>query len=156
MTRKFYNFQDRDTEIPTAALPDIVFMLLFFFMVATTFKEDNDKLKYAIPKAREVKKIEKKSIVSTISIGKLAQGDDEREVIWANGRELKINEINSFVYEERAKMPDYLKDQQIILLKIDENTKMGLVTDVQQELRKSNARKILYSSVKKNNGIEIF
>ena len=56
--------------ISTASLPDIVFMLLFFFMVSTVMRETTLKVQQKLPGATEVKKLERKSLVSYINIGK--------------------------------------------------------------------------------------
>ncbi len=139
-------------EISTSSLPDIIFMLLFFFMVSTTMREVELVVKVTPPEASEVQKLEDKSLVSYIYIGKPVKrlaakmGTDDR--IQLNDAYAEVNQIREFVSLTREKLPDYNKSKQIISLKVDEGAKMGIVTDVKQELRKSNALKINYSTRK--------
>jgi len=138
--------------ISTSSLPDIIFMLLFFFMVATVMREVTLVVKVTPPEASEVQKLEDKSLVSYIYIGKPVKrlaakmGTDDR--IQLNDAYAEVNQIREYVSLTREKLPDYNKSKQIISLKVDEGAKMGLVTDVKQELRKSNALKINYSTRK--------
>lgn len=139
---------NREAAISTAALPDIIFMLLFFFMVTTVLRNSDESLKYMIPQAEQLKKIEQKSLVSQITIGipkdQVKFGTEPR--IEANGHLITLTDIIPFVHSEKDKLPAYSRDQIIIVLKADEEVPMGLITDVQTELRKANARKIVYAA----------
>jgi biopolymer transport protein ExbD len=133
--------------ISTASLPDIVFMLLFFFMVTTVMREVTLKVSVTPPTATEVVKMKKKSLVSYIYIGKEKTGEGKVK-IQLNGSIEAIGEIQSFVVSEReSKAP---RDRLLITtsIKADETVKMGIITDVKQELRKANALKINYSTRK--------
>jgi biopolymer transport protein ExbD len=145
--------KDRSSEgqnINTASLPDIVFMLLFFFMVATTMKTNDPKLKIKSPTASEVVKLEKKRLVSYILIGKPSKswqdlfGTSPR--IQLNDQIEELDEIITFVELEKANLPEELKQALTVSLKVDVETKMGIVSDVKQELRKANALKVNYST----------
>ncbi len=139
--------------INTASLPDIVFMLLFFFMVTTVMRETDLKIMVSLPEATEIKKLEKKSLVSYIYIGKpLPQlqktfGSEPR--IQLNDAFATPLDIRDFITSEREQMDENSQKQMTVSLKIDKDTKMGVVTDVKQELRKASALKINYSSRKK-------
>ena len=139
--------------INTASLPDIVFMLLFFFMVTTVMRETNLKVSVLIPEATEVKKLEKKSLVSFIYIGKPLKnlqktfGSEPR--IQLNDAFATLGDIRDFITSEREQMNENDQKQMTVSLKIDQNTRMGIVTDVKLELRKASALKINYSSRKK-------
>ena len=139
--------------INTASLPDIVFMLLFFFMVTTVMRETELKISVRVPDATEIKKLEKKSLVSYIYIGKPIKnlqntyGSEPR--IQLNDAFATPEDIRDFVTSEREQMDENDQKQMTVSLKIDKDTKMGIVTDVKQELRKSSALKIMYSSRKK-------
>ncbi len=145
-------FSNREATISTAALPDIIFMLLFFFMVTTVLRKSDESLKYLIPQAEQLKKIEQKSLVSQITIGipkdQAKFGKEPR--IEVDGKLVTISEILPFILSEKDKLPTYSRDQIIVVLKADEEVPMGLLTDVQQELRKANARKIVYAATWKN------
>ena len=138
----------RETAISTAALPDIIFMLLFFFMVTTVLRKSDENLKYKIPTAEQLKQIEQKSLITQISIGTPNErekfGDEPR--IEADGRILAIEEIVPFIMKEKDELPTFSRDQIIVLLKADEDVPMGIVSDVKQELRKANARRIIFAA----------
>ena len=141
--------------INTASLPDIVFMLLFFFMVSTVMRETQLQVQVSVPQATEVKKIEKKSLVSYIYVG-----DPVRRLIELYGTEpiIQLNDklineegipseaVKDFVLAEREKMAEADRNKMTISLRIDEGIKMGKVTDVKQALRYANALKINYSA----------
>ncbi len=140
--------------ISTASLPDIVFMLLFFFMVATTMREVTLKVKNNTPSASEIEKLTKKSLVSFIYIGSPIKQLEEE---YGTATRIQLNDafkskedVREFVENERAKLPEYDKGKMIVSIKADVDTKMGVVTDVKQELRKANALKLTYSTKKRD------
>jgi biopolymer transport protein ExbD len=139
--------------ISTASLPDIVFMLLFFFMVSTTMREVTLNVKVQLPTATELSKLEKKSLVSYIYIGEpLRQFQAKFGVaprIQLNDQFAGVSDISDFIIAEREARDEAERPMMITSLKVDENTKMGIVTDVKQELRKAAALHINYSSRKK-------
>lgn len=138
--------------ISTAALPDIVFMLLFFFMVSTTMRETSLKVVNTLPKATEVEKLDKKSLVSYIYIGKPIK---ELQPVFGTAPRIQLNDafktkedIFQFVEMEKEDRDPAERNMITWSLKVDQKTEMGIVTDVKQELRKANALKINYSSKK--------
>jgi len=144
--------------ISTSALPDIIYMLLFFFMVSTTMKEVEYKVKIHLPGATEVKKLEKKSLVSFIYIGtpnsKKAQalyGTEPR--IQLNDQYATTDDIRQYVSTERESLTEAEQSQMTVSLKVDDKTRMGIVTEVKQELRKASALKINYSTRKVANAL---
>ena len=122
------------TEISTASMPDIIFMLLLFFMVATTMREQEIFVKFTLPEAKSVQKIEDKRLVSYIWVG-----DNER--IQIDDNIVKVGDIQKIMYDKRVAIPKV-----IVSLRVDKNSRMGLVTDIQQSLRKADARRINYSA----------
>ena len=139
--------------ISTASLPDIIFMLLFFFMVTTTMREVTLNVRIKLPTATELSKLEKKSLVSYIYIGEpLKQFQTKYGVaprIQLDDQFANLSDISNFVIAEREARDEAERPQMITSLKVDENTKMGIVADVKQELRKAAALHINYSSRKK-------
>lgn len=139
--------------ISTASLPDIVFMLLFFFMVSTTMREVTLMVKVTVPEATELSKLEKKSLVSYIYVGTPHQqyqkvfGSEPR--IQLNDQFAKVADIPDYITAEREARDEAEVPFMITSLKVDEFTKMGIVTDIKQELRKASALHINYSSRKK-------
>ena len=137
--------------INTSSLPDIIFMLLFFFMVTTTMREVSYKVKMKLPEATEIQKLEKKSLVSYIYVGPPVNvrqyGTNTR--IQLNDQFATIDDIAEFVQIERQNRPESERKLITTSLKVDSETRMGIVTDIKQELRKAGAFKINYSSRKK-------
>lgn len=139
--------------ISTSSLPDVVYMLLFFFMVSTTMKEVDLKVNVNVPAASEIKKLEKKSLVSYIYIGKpkekfaKAYGTEPR--IQLNDQFSDVKDIADYIESERQQKDEKEIPLMTTSLKVDSDTKMGIVSDVKQELRKVSALKINYSTKKK-------
>jgi len=139
--------------ISTASLPDIVFMLLFFFMVTTTMREVDLKIKNNLPEASEVKKLEKKSLVSNIFIGapilKYQRSYGTEPVIQLNDQISTVADVGDFIASEREARKEEDRNKMTVSLKVHAKTKMGIVTDVKQELRRAQALKLNYSVRKK-------
>ena len=142
-------------KISTASLPDIVFMLLFFFMVTTVLRETDIMVKQKLPKAAQLTKLERKSLVSYIYIGEPKQSSlfGKEPKIQVNDVFVEVDEIIQFVNQEKDKLNEAERDQITMSMKVDVDSKMGIVSDVQQELREANARKILYSSIQTSDNI---
>ena len=138
--------------ISTASLPDIVFMLLFFFMVTTTMREVTYKIRIRLPLATELSKLEKKSLVSYIYVGEplpeyqRTYGIAPR--IQLNDQFAGVEDIQSYIFAEREARAEEERPLMITSLKVDENTRMGIINDIKQELRKAAALHINYSSRK--------
>jgi biopolymer transport protein ExbD len=135
--------------INTGSMSDIIFMFLFFFMVITTIREVTLQVKLVPPQATEIQKLEKKSLVSYIYIGqprKAALGNESR--IQLNNAFASVSDIQAFVQSERASRDESEKNFITTAIKVDMETRMGVVTDVKQELRKAGAFKINYSTRK--------
>ena len=139
--------------ISTASLPDIVFMLLFFFMVSTTMREVTLNVQVKLPEATELTKLEKKSLVSYIYIGEpkpqFQKVFGKAPRIQLNDQFSEVRDVQDYIIAEREARSEEEQKFMITSLKIDENTKMGIVNDVKQELRKSAALHINYSSRKR-------
>jgi len=132
--------------ISTASLPDIIFMLLFFFMVTTVMRETELLVKVNPTSAKEVQKLEKKDLVSFIYIGEPMNtklGTATR--LQLNDAFGVIDDIPDFIAREREARNEADRKFLTTSLKVDKDTKMGVVTDVKQELRKVGAFKINYS-----------
>ena len=146
--------------VSTASLPDIVFMLLFFFMVTTVMRETTLKVDVSQPEATEVKKMEKKSLVSYIYIGsptttqQLNFGTKARiQLNDVTFSRKEVSEIQNFIISERLQKDEDEIPYMTTSIKADASVTMGIVTDVKQELRKVNALKINYST-KKNKDVK--
>ncbi len=140
-------------EINTASLPDIVFMLLFFFMVSTTMKEVSLKVKIKVPQATELAKLEKKSLVTYIYVGvptnqyKSLYGSEPR--VQLNDQFATVGDIQSYIAQEREGMKESDRPKMTTSIKADFDCPMGIITEIKQALRKAQALKINYSAAKK-------
>ena len=140
-------------EMSTASLPDIVFMLLFFFMVSTTMRDSTMMVKITVPQASEIKKLEKKSLVSYINVGPPTKAFQNlygtEPKIQLNDQFASVDDIQQFISSEREAMKENDRPQMTTSLKVDKETKMGIVTDIKQALRRASALKINYSTSKR-------
>ena len=133
--------------ISTASLPDIVFMLLFFFMVTTVMREVDLLVKVSLPEATETTKLEDKALVDYIYIGPpMSKALGTEPLMQLNDQYAKLDEIDPWVKAGEDRREEVLKPKITRSLKVDKETAMKIVTDVKQELRKSNALKINYST----------
>lgn len=148
---KFKKKTSTQTNIPTSALPDIIFMLLFFFMVTTVLREQDILVEQKIPQATQLQKLQKKTLISYIYIGKPKNtglyGSEPR--IQANDALLNAPELVQWVNQERDKLPEADRGLITISMKVDKDVKMGPISDVQTELRNADARRVLYASTGK-------
>ena len=134
------------------SMSDIIFMLLFFFMVITTMRESTLYVKITVPKGTEVVKLEKKSLVSYINVGvpqELLQkqyGTEPR--IQLNDQISEVSDIIGFIEEEREQRSEDERAQLTTAIKADTLVRMGLITDIKQELRQAGALKIFYNAAK--------
>lgn len=140
--------------ISTASLPDIVFMLLFFFMTATTMKDSDLKIENTLPKANQTAKLHKKQYVMYIYAGKPSEryraslGGSDR--IQLADKMSSTADIRNFVITERANRNSEDEKYLTTSLKIDKNVKMGLVSDIKLELRKIDQLKVNYTTAPGN------
>ncbi|MFL1894148.1 ExbD/TolR family protein [Aquimarina sp. 2-A2] len=136
--------------ISTASLPDIVFMLLFFFMVATTMRENTLLIENRLPTADQVEKLDKKDLVMYIYAGKPSaryrSTAGTQAKIQLNDKFADVSEIKPFILAERAAKREELIPFLTTALKVDGDTNMGLVGDIKKELREVQALKINYTT----------
>lgn len=143
----------KDAALPavnTASLPDIVFMLLFFFMTVTVMKDSTLKVENTLPNATEIKKLEKKDRVIYIYVGKPTR---EYQKLYGTESKIQLNdkfadasEVGDYILMERAKKPQELQNVLTTSLKVDKDANMGIISDIKQELRKVNALKVNYTT----------
>ncbi len=136
----------------TTSLPDVVYIILFFFMLSTSMRDQELLVSYKLPEATEVQKLEKKNLVSFIHIGVPVTS---RQAKFGMAPRIQLNDsykttkdILDFVAAERDNLSEADRAQMTVCLKADQNTKMGVVADVKQELRRANALKLSYGSYK--------
>jgi biopolymer transport protein ExbD len=131
-------------EIPTASLPDIIFMLLIFFMVTTVLRETTVQVRTTLPQAEALTKIDQKRLVTYIYIGP-RKLDDNR--IGETGVQIDdaliedISNIRTVMYRKLIEQPKL-----IVSIKSDQSSEMGILMDVQQELREAGTLRVNYST----------
>ena len=140
-------------KLNTSSLPDLIFSLLFFFMMVTTMREVTLKVQVKAPQGTELEKLEKKSLVTFIYVGvptaefQKQLGSESR--IQLNDSFAEVSEIQDYIIGERASMKEEDQPQMTVSLKVDRDTKMGIVTDIKEALRRAYALKINYSAARK-------
>jgi len=136
--------------ISTASLPDIVFMLLFFFMVATVMRQNTLMIENRLPTADQIEKLDKKDLVMYIYAGKpssryrASAGNQAR--VQLNDKFADVTDIKAFILAERTSKREELIPFLTTALKVDVDTNMGLVGDIKSELREVQALKINYTT----------
>jgi len=139
-------------EVSTASLPDIIFMLLFFFMVVTVMRQSKLMIKVKLPHASEVQKLENRSLINYIHIGKpFDKSQGTAAAIQINDAFVSSDRVEAAVRQIIASKPEPLQSQLITTLKVDEEVHMGIVTDVKIALRKANQLKINYEAIAQRN-----
>lgn len=157
MSRFNKNKKRASPGISTASLPDIVFMLLFFFMVATVSKEEDLIVDVTMPNAEECEKIEDKTLEAIINVGnpvaelQAQYGAEPR--IQLNDAIKDLSHLPQFIEEKRQEIKNQapnpelgnkLAKKMIVSMKVDQEAKVGVLDDIKQELRKLNALKVNY------------
>ena len=138
--------------ISTSSLPDVVFLILCFFMVTTKFRETDSRVIVRVPTVSEIAKLERKDLASYISIGsptpalQAQWGTDSR--IQLNDSFKELDDIRDFIAAERETRSEQDRPLMTVSLKVDQNVRMGIVSDVKQELRRCSALRIMYSARK--------
>jgi len=135
-------------EIPTSAMPDVVFMLLFFFMVTTVLREVTLKVRIDLTEAGNIEKIEEKRLVSYIYIGPEVLsnnrlGEDKVQIDDAIVEDIPA--IRKLMYDKLIEEP-----RMIVSLRVDKDSEFGVLTDVQEELKQASAFRVNYSTKSKN------
>ena len=136
--------------ITSSSLSDIVFMLLFFFMVTTQMRETENKVQVKTPEASEVVKLERKDLNSYINVGAPIRalqaqfGTESR--IQLNDSFKTTDDIRDFIASERESHSEADRQFMTVSIRADQDVRMGIITDIKQELRRCSALKIMYSA----------
>ncbi|MBK7651399.1 MAG: biopolymer transporter ExbD [Flammeovirgaceae bacterium] len=146
---KFKKKANVKQDIPTSSMPDVVFMLLFFFMVTTEMRKSSIEVKQVIPRATQLRKLMRKGLVANLYIGEPTKSDQfgKEPKIQADDVFIDTKDIIRWVNEQKSKLDEVERDQLTVALKVDKDAKRGIISDVETELRKANARKLLYSAL---------
>jgi len=138
-------------ELNTASLPDLVFAILFFFMMVTSMRETELKIQVRVPTGTELQKLEKKSLITFIYVGKPSSpelvakmGNEPR--LQLNNQIAEVSEVGAYIGQEKASMREEDAPFMTTSIKGDFETNMGIITDLKQALRDAYALKINYSA----------
>ena len=136
----------------TSSLPDMIFAILFFFMVTTTMREVTLMVRFKVPEASEVQKLEKKSLITYIYMGQPVDSKfGTGTFMQLNDKFAEVEDIHDYIASERNMLSEQDQQFMTVSIKADEDTHMRYVTDVKQALRRAYALKISYSSRKGDN-----
>ena len=149
-------FRRTRREVPqlnTAALPDLIFTVLFFFITVTHMRQVTLKVKYRVPEGTELTRLVKKSAVTYIYIGKPT---DEMSRVVGGGTRVQVNDkyadidaVTDYVAGERSRMSPEDAQAMSVSVKADRGTEMGVISDVRQALRRAGALRVNYSATQK-------
>ena len=143
-------------ELNTPSLPDLVFAFLFFIMMVTTIREVTPKVSFSnLPTATELTKLEEKSLVTFIYVGK--PNKEYREMYGSNSA-IQLNDqvtqnptaVYSYLKQSQSKIKDERRHLMQVSLKADKDTKMNIISQIKEELRRADALNLSYSARKRN------
>lgn len=145
-------FRRRNHEMPqlnTSSLPDLIFTVLFFFMLVTHMRDDNLQVRYQVPEGTELQKMTHKSSICYIYVGRVPGRSDDQFFIQLNDRLATVDDIKAFVEQERNAMSSDDCARMTVSLKADRDVPFGLISEIKQTLQQSFALKINYSATEK-------
>ena len=139
--------QHIDREVPAlnlAALPDLIFTVLFFFMIVTHMRQVETHVRYQLPQGTEVGQEASKTGLVYILIG------EGSEMIQVNDRMVRVDEVAQCINRIREEMTEEERQRLTVCIRADRNTEMGIINDVKQQLRRAGALNIFYAAKKQN------
>ncbi len=146
-------FRRRSHRVPalnTSSLPDLVFTVLFFFMIVTHMRRVTLKVKYQTPQGTELTRLTKKTVNTYIYIGApIGSQDAANSRIQINDKLVTTDEVTDYMAEERKRLSPEDLNQMSVTIKSDRNTRMKVITDVKKSLRKANTLRIYYAATDK-------
>ena len=149
MQRMFHRNNHEVPALNTSSLPDLIFTVLFFFMIVTHMRDVDLKVHYEVPQGTEIQKLSHKASVVQIYVGKIAGKDDF--FIQLNNNVSTINDIKGFLEEERDRMSSEDQTRMTVSIKADRDVPMGIITDIKKALRQDYALRINYSATERSN-----
>lgn len=146
-------FRNKDHRMPglnTASLPDMIFTVLFFFMIVTNMREVDMKVEYTVPQGTQLERLTKKSTTSYIYIGqplpRYQRAEGSGMHIQINDKFADVDDVAEYMEEERSHMTPEDRRRMTVEIRADRNAPMGVISDVKQALRRSYALNIIYSA----------
>ncbi len=150
MIRRRFRRPDHSVpELNMASLPDLIFTVLFFFMIVTHMRDVEKHVQYQVPTGTEVTKQQHKSSVVHIYIGRPMDGSTDDYVIQLNNKIATVDDIARFIEQERKDMSGEDQERMTVSIEADRDVPMSLINDVKQALRQSYALNSTYSANEK-------
>ncbi len=146
MQSKFHTKRHNVPSLNMASMPDLIFTVLFFFMIVTHMRSDEVKVRYEVPQGTEMKKLANKSSVVNIYIGRETGDGSQEWRVQLNGDIVRIEEIPVRIEQLRAAMAPENAEHLTVSLRADRHTPMGIISDVKQALQECYALRINYSA----------
>ena len=146
-------FRRRGHSMPglnTAALPDLIFTVLFFFMIVTHMRDVEPLVRYEVPAGTEIRKTGHKSAVTYIYVGRPAmQTAKDTFCIQLNNHLATVADIREYIEEERARMSDEDRTHIVVSLKADRDVPMSLIAEIKHAQQQSYALRISYTATER-------
>ena len=149
MRRRFRRPDHSVPELNMASLPDLIFTVLFFFMIVTHMRDVEKKVVYEVPAGTEVEKTDHKSAVVHIYIGKPLDGSSDAYSIQLNNQLMAVGDIKRFIETERRHMSAEDQERLTVSIEADRDVPMSIINDVKQALRHSYALNVSYAATEK-------
>lgn len=130
----------------TAALPDLIFTVLFFFMIVTHMRNSDVKVRYEVPKGTDLSKVAHKSAITYLYIGKDTKG---QTTIQVNNDIVELSKLASVLKAEKDKLPEDEQDYHTVSVKADRDTPLSVIAAVKATLSQANTLQVSYSATKK-------
>ena len=136
-------------ELNTASLPDLIFTVLFFFMIVTHMRDVDLQVRYEVPQGTELQKLTQKSAVTYVYIGRVKDAPVDSFYIQLNNSLATVDDIKAYVESERSKMSSEDQPRMTVSIKADRDVPFGIISDVKKALQQSFALKVNYSATEK-------
>ena len=152
MINRYFSRDDSERDVPmlnTSSLPDLIFTVLFFFMIVNHKREVTLKVHYEVPQGTEIQKLGHKASIVQIYVGRQAGSDEFR--IQLNNQLSTIDDIKAFLSEERSRMSSEDQSRMTVSIKADRDVPMGMISDIKRALQQDYALRINYSATEKKN-----
>ena len=130
-----------------ASMPDLIFTVLFFFMIVTHMRSETPLMKIEVPQGTELTKPQHRRYITNLYIGSDKQGNSRIQI---GNSFVPVDRVGDAIQTLRNRINDDDRPYYVVSIRADKNTPMGVITDVKEELRRVGALKIRYNATEKN------
>ena len=149
MKSMFHQSRRSVPSLNVASMPDLIFTVLFFFMIVTHMRSDEVKVRLQVPAGVEVQKLANKQAVVNLYIGRKVESGNSNENTWCvqlNNNVVQPNDIPALIEQIRSGLSAENQSRLTVSLRVDKKAPMGLVSEVKRNLQQAYALKINYSA----------